>query len=124
MFDQITSITDQIISIRAEGILTDEDYKKFLPELERILEREGRMSAYVDLEDLKGWEVKAAWDDFKFGIAHNADFDRIAVVGDSRWQEWMIKVSNLFFAAKMRYFSPGEKQQALDWLQENRPGNS
>jgi len=72
------------------------------------------------MQDFKRWEAKAAWDDLKFGIAHDIDFDRIAVVGNSKWQQWMVKVSNIFFTADMRYFSAEEKQEAMDWLQEGR----
>jgi len=118
MFEKIPVNADHIIAVRAAGVLTDADYRDFLPELEQLIEREGPISAYVDLQDFKRWEAKAAWDDLKFGIAHDIDFDRIAVVGNSKWQQWMIKVSNIFFSADMRYFSAEEKQEAMDWLQE------
>ncbi len=120
MFEKIPVNADHIIAIRAEGVLTDADYQDFLPELEQLIEREGPISAYVDMQDFKRWEAKAAWDDLKFGIAHDIDFDRIAVVGNSKWQQWMVKVSNIFFTADMRYFSAEEKQKAMDWLQEGR----
>ena len=120
MFEKIPVNADHIIAIRAEGVLTDADYQDFLPELEQLIEREGPISAYVDMQDFKRWEAKAAWDDLKFGIAHDIDFDRIAVVGNSKWQQWMVKVSNIFFTADMRYFSAEEKQEAMDWLQEGR----
>ncbi len=124
MFTHIPIKADHIIGIKAEGVLTDADYKKFLPELEQSINNQGPVSAYVDMVDFEGWEAKAAWDDLKFGIAHDLDFDRIAVVGDSKWQQWMIKVSNIFFAADMRYFSAADQQQALDWLQEKQPENA
>ncbi len=120
MFEKIPVNADHIIAVRAEGVLTDADYQSFLPELEQLIEQEGPISAYVDMQDFKRWEAKAAWEDLKFGIAHDVDFDRIAVVGNSKWQQWMIKVSNIFFAADMRYFPAEEKQAAMDWLQESR----
>ncbi|HIE33190.1 MAG TPA: hypothetical protein EYP81_03990 [Thermodesulfobacteriaceae bacterium] len=120
MFEKIPVNADHIIAIRAEGVLTDADYQSFLPELEQLIEREGPISAYVDMQGFKKWEAKAAWDDLKFGIAHDIDFDRIAVIGNRKWQQWMVKVSNIFFTADMRYFSAEEKQEAMDWLQENR----
>jgi len=120
MFEKIPVNADHIIAVRAEGVLTDADYQSFLPELEQLIKREGPISAYVDMQDFKRWEAKAAWEDLKFGIAHDVDFDRIAIVGNSKWQQWMIKVSNIFFAADMRYFPAEEKQEAMDWLQEGR----
>ncbi|HEB69062.1 MAG TPA: hypothetical protein ENI88_05510 [Desulfobulbus sp.] len=122
MFEKIPVNADHIIAVRVEGVLTDADYQDFLPELEQLIDREGPISAYVDMQDFKKWEAKAAWDDLKFGIAHEVDFDRIAVVGNSKWQQWMVTVSNIFFSADMRYFSAEEKQKAMDWLQEAGEG--
>jgi universal stress protein A len=117
MFETIAVNADHIIGIRVKGKLTDEDYKKFLPILEDLINKEGPVSAYVDMEKFEGWEPKAAWDDLKFGLSHDVDFKRIAVVGDKKWVEWMIRFSDIFFSAEMRYFPVAEKQQAMDWLQ-------
>ncbi len=120
MFETIAVNADHIIGIRVSGRLTDEDYKKFLPVLNDLISKEGPVSAYVDMENFEGWEPKAAWDDLKFGIAHDVDFTRIAVIGDKKWVQWMIRLSDIFFSAEIRYFSVAEKQQAMDWLQENK----
>ena len=120
MFEKIPVNADHIIAIRAVGVLTDADYQAFLPELEKFIEQEGPISAYVDMRDFKGWQAKAAWEDLKFGLAHDIDFDRIAIVGNSKWQQWLITVANIFFAADMRFFSAEKKQEAMDWLQESR----
>jgi len=118
MFSIIPINADHVIGIKAEGVLTDDDYKEFLPQLEEFIRREGPISAYVDIEDFKGWKARAAWDDLKFGIAHDIDFKRIAVVGSGSWQQWLIRVTNIFFAADMRFFQADEKDKAMDWLLE------
>jgi hypothetical protein len=33
--------------------------------------------------------LRAAWDDLEFGLKHYSDFERIAMVGDRKWEEWM-----------------------------------
>jgi len=118
MFERIPMDNEHIFGIRAEGVLTDADYQTFLPELEAFIKQKGTISAYVDLQDFKGWEAKAAWDDLKFGLAHDLDFYRIAIIGTSTWQKWLINVSSIFFSADMRYFPPEQQQEAMDWLQE------
>ncbi len=118
MFSRIPINEDHIIGIRAEGVLTDEDYKKFLPELEEEIRRRGQVSVYIDIEDFKGWKARAAWDDLKFGIAHDMDFRRIAIVGSGTWQHWLVRVIDIFFSADMRFFSSEEKEQAMEWLRE------
>ncbi len=111
---------DHIVGIRAEGTLTAADFNKFLPELEKFMAGHGRLSAYVDLENFKGIETKAVWEDFRFGLAHNTDFEKIAVVGDNTWQPLLLKLSNIFFSADMHSFSVNKKDQARQWLEQNK----
>ncbi len=120
MFETIAVNAEHVVAIRASGRLTDEDYKHFLPILEDLINREGPVSLFVDMEDFEGWDMKAAWDDVKFGITHDVDFKRIAIIGDKPWMEWMTRISDIFFSAEMRYFSVAEKQQAMNWLQEKK----
>jgi len=120
MFARIPMNDEHIFGIRAEGVLTDADYQAFLPELEAFIKEKGTISAYVDMQDFKGWEAKAAWDDLKFGLAHDLDFERIAIIGTSTWQKWLINASSIFFTADMRFFPPEKTQAAMDWLQEKK----
>jgi len=118
MFETIAVNGEHIIGVRVSGTLTDADYKTFLPILEELIKKKGPVSMYVDMEDFQGWEMKAAWDDLKFGLAHDVDFKRIAIVGGPKWVQWMFKLSAVFFSAEMRSFSPDEKEEALAWLNE------
>jgi len=118
MFETIPVNGEHVIGIRVTGTLTDADYKAFLPVLEELIEKKGPVSLYIDMEDFQGWEAKAAWDDLKFGLAHDVDFRRIAVVGGPKWVQWMLKLSSIFFSAEIRYFTPDEKEKALAWLNE------
>ncbi len=85
MFETIAVNAEHVVAIRISGHLTDEDYKSFLPLLKDLINREGPVSLYVDMEDFEGWDMKAAWDDVKFGITHDVDFKRIAIVVDKQW---------------------------------------
>jgi len=119
MFETIAVNGEHVIGVRVTGTLTDADYKAFLPVLEELIEKKGPVSLYIDMEDFQGWEAKAAWDDLRFGLAHDVDFRRIAVVGGPKWVQWMLKLSALFFSAEIRYFTPDEKEKALAWLNES-----
>ena len=49
--------------------------------------------------------------------------ERVAMIGDSRWQEWMTKLSNPLLPTKMRWFGPGEAEAAEAWA-ANRKGTA
>ena len=120
MFQFIPVAEDSIFAVRASGKLTDADYQQFLPQIEELIQQNRPISLLLELEDFHGWEPKAAWDDFKFGMAHDKDFERIAIVGENSWQKWMAMLGNAFTDARVRFFSRDQLQEAWDWLREGR----
>jgi len=118
VFEFIPVNEKNILAFKAGGKLTDADYQQFLPKLENLIRKYGCVSLYVELEDFKGWEPKAAWDDFQFGVKHDRDARRIAIVGDNVLEHAGIALTNLFTSSEMRFFNKDASQQAWEWLEE------
>ena len=118
MIETIETGFPKTIGFRLSGKLHDEDYKSFVPKVETFVASGGKARLFVQFEDFHGWDVHAAWDDFKFGLKHYSDFDRIAIVGDRSWEKWMARMCKPFTRAKVRYFEAGEVDDAWAWLKE------
>jgi nucleotide-binding universal stress UspA family protein len=118
MFEILPVNRKNILAFRASGRLTDADYREFLPRLEGLIRESGPLSLYVELEDFHGWEAQAAWDDLRFGLAHDRDFRRIAIVGDRSWEHSAIALANLFVRTRIRFFDRDEAGAAWAWLEE------
>ncbi len=118
MFEIIPVNEENIFAFKASGKLTDEDYKTFLPELEALIRKHDKISLYVELEDFKGWKPGAVWDDLRFGIQHDKDFRRIAVVGDNAMEHLGVGLANFFTRTEMRFFEKSEADKAWEWLRE------
>lgn len=104
---------------RVSGRLTAADYETAIPELEHELAlHDGALRLLVVLEDFRGWEIGALWEELRFDIRHGNDFGRVAVVGESKWEEWGTRLSKPFFGAQVRYFDRAERDQAQAWLAE------
>ena len=103
--------------IRASGTLTDDDYKELTPRLEKAITEYGRLRLFVDMEDMTGWELKAAWDDFAFGLKHWNDFERVAMIGTQRWEEISAKVFDKLTKGEIRFFDIAERNDAHDWIE-------
>ena len=67
----------KILDIHVSGKLVKADYEHFVPEFERLVRQHGKVSVLFDMTDFHGWEAGAAWEDFKFGVAHFADIERL-----------------------------------------------
>jgi hypothetical protein len=83
------------------------------------LTAEGKVRLFIQLEDFHGWDLHAAWDDFKFSLKHYSDFDRIAMVGERKWEEWIASFCKPLTKAKVKYFDRSEVYAAWKWLLEN-----
>ncbi|MAE63981.1 MAG: STAS/SEC14 domain-containing protein [Phycisphaeraceae bacterium] len=114
---RIVSLTDgNLVTVRASGRLTDEDYRRFVPRIERLIERCGEIRLLFHMDDFHGWDLHGAWDDLRFGLRHGRDMSCIAMVGDRRWEKWMSRICSTFTSAEVRYFDRSELDAARRWV--------
>lgn len=105
-----------ILGFKMTGKLHDEDYKQFVPVVEAAIKAQGKVRLLAQFEDFHGWDLHALWDDTKFATQHCADVERIALVGEKKWEEWMARVCKPFTLAKLRYFESKDVEAAWQWL--------
>lgn len=106
------------VSFKAVGKLTHEDYEKITPMLDAALNGvdDPQVKVLVDGTEMEGWELRAAWDDFKLGLRHGNKFEKIAIFGNRNWQEIAAKIGTWFVSGEVRYFEDHDK--AVAWLQQ------
>jgi hypothetical protein len=117
MIETIETGSPEVLGLKLCGRLHDEDYRQFLPSIETRLTAKGKVRLFVQFEDFHGWDLHAAWDDLKFNLKHHSDFQRIAMVGDRKWEKWMANFCKPFFKAKVKYFDRSEVDAAWKWLE-------
>lgn len=107
------------LSIKVQGKLTHEDYVQMTPMIESALKgvKEPKVKALVDLTDMQGWELRAAWDDFKMGLSYGGEFEKIAIIGHKKWQDFIAKVGSWFVSGKVKRFD--SEEEAINWLSED-----
>ena len=106
----------QILVVRASGKLSKEDYDQFSPTVERLIKSEGKIRMLFEMDDFHGWEAGGLWEDVKFDLKHFADIERLAMVGDKRWEEWMAQFCTPFTRAEIRYFDNDKANDAQRWI--------
>ena len=105
-----------VVEFHVSGTLTGDDYDRLVPELERLAAERGPLRMYIELRDFQGWTPAGLWKDLRFDATHQDDMERIAVVGENRWEEWATKLSQPFLKADMRFFPPEEAEAARRWV--------
>ena len=83
-------IADRVHQITLSGLLTWAEFQAFLAraETEHVF-ISGKVRTLIHLENFAGWEPSDQWGDVSFFFRHDQDIERIAVVGDPRWQDEM-----------------------------------
>jgi len=106
------------IFIKAQGTLSHQDYEIITPIIESALTqvKDPKVNVLFDGTELEGWQARAAWDDLTLGLKYGNDFNKVALYGNKKWQEFSVKVANWFISGEIKYFE--NEAEALDWLNE------
>ena len=94
------------VTLKATGKLTHADYEVMIPMLTQAITAmpNVKVNMLLDATEFEGWELEAAWDDFKFGMEFKDTFLKIAIVGTKTWQEYLAKMGNWFMDGKVKFF--------------------
>lgn len=118
MIEILKSPSEKVLGFKLSGKLHDEDYKTFVPIVDKAIAEDGKVRILAQFHDFHGWDAHALWDDTKFSTTHCTKIERIALVGEKTWEKWMAKVCKPFTMAKIEYFDAAEIDDAWKWLQE------
>lgn len=104
------------LSMSISGKLTHEDYEIITPMIDSAVQevKDPVINAYIDCSELEGWELHALWDDFKLGVKHHKKFNKIAILGNQKYLDFVSKVGSWFISGEIKTFET--KDQAIEWL--------
>ncbi len=106
----------KLLEVQLTGRLSTEDYEQFVPAVERLVKEHGKIRLLVEMHDFHGWTAGALWQDIKFDVKHFKHIERMALVGEAKWQHGMAVFCKPFTAATIRYFDRNQIDQARAWL--------
>ena len=116
------SVAAGVVSVDLQGKLHKEDYQRFAPQIEQMIQRHGKLRMLVDTTGFEGWDAGGLWQDIKFDARHFNDISRLAIVGDKKWHKGMATFCKPFTSAEIRYFEPHQRAEADAWLASSAPG--
>jgi sporulation protein YlmC with PRC-barrel domain len=105
-----------LLAVRLTGKLVKDDYEQLLPVVERLVKQHGQIRMLVELHDFHGWTMGAAWEDTKFALHHFHDIERLALVGETKWEQAMATFCRPFTKAEVRYFDHTQAAAAREWV--------
>lgn len=108
----------KVLVVSVSGRLAKVDYERMVPEVDRLITEHGKIRILFEMHDFHGWKASALWQDTKFALRHFRDIERLAVIGETRWQKGMATFCKPFTSATVRYFDHSQAQEARDWVEQ------
>lgn len=119
MVDSLEIITvGKMLHVKASGKLTKESYEAFVPVVDAQIKEHGKIRVLFEMHDFHGWTAGAMWEDLKFDVKHWKDIERLAIVGETKWEKGMSVFCKPFTAAKIKYFDHANLDDAKAWIEE------
>jgi len=105
--------------LRVGGELKKSELDAAQSQFVEIITRAGTVKLLVLLENFTGWERSEAWGDTDFFFSHRNDFDRIAVVGNPRWEAQVLAFTGAGLRkGPVKFFPETAESEARAWLAE------
>ena len=120
-FDEIQvekTASGTLVTLKVKEKLDKNDYEHFVPIIESQMQNGAPLRLLVELHDFKGWTAGALWEDTKFAARHFNDIERMAVVGDAKWQKGVTLFFMPFTRAEVRYFDLNGIDAAREWVHD------
>jgi hypothetical protein len=106
------------LHVKVTGKLTKESYETFAPVVDEQIAEHGKIRILFEMHDFHGWTAGALWEDMKFDFKHWKDIEKLAIVGESKWEQGMSVFCKPFTSAKIQYFDHEKLAEAENWLAE------
>lgn len=118
MIDIETHDEENIIALKVSGTLNKQDFDALAPRLRNFTKSNQNSCLLMVLEQFKGWNDMASfWEDLKLDAEFIGKFDRIAIVGESKWQKWGTNLLKALTNEEMKFFDIKDADGACFWLQ-------
>jgi hypothetical protein len=118
---EIVEKEEGLLTIKIGGVLKRAE----LAQVEKIaIEAMGlarKIRFLVLTENFQGWDNKDNWEDVSFQSEYDPQIERIAIVGEKRWQELAeVFVGKGLRSMDIRYFTPSDTAIARAWIKLSR----
>lgn len=116
MYQFLPENSGDLVALKTSGKLDEQDLNALLPSVEERIRQHGKIRFLWEMSDFGGWTPLSFFRDRLFELKHAADYTRIALVGEKKWEEGLAAFMKVFTPGRLRYFDRSEREQAVAWV--------
>ena len=110
------SMEGKVIEVTVSDRLTKEIYQAFVLRTEAAVRKYGSIRVLFLMLGFRGWEIGATWDDVPFDWELLEEIERLAIVGETKWDHGKFAFCRPFTSATIQYFDQRELEDARTWI--------
>jgi len=117
MSAEFIGVLEGAITFRITGTFTREEMAEAQRTVGELLDRQGKSRFLIIVQEFQGVAKSGEWSDMSFQARYDKLIEKIAIVGDQKWEELA-----LVFTGKgvrhipIEFFTPAELPKARVWL--------
>ena len=116
MLDILPESGGNVIGAHIAATMSGDECRLLARHVEELVGVHERVRLLLDLSDCNHVELAAAWEEFVMGVKHWNDLERIAIVGDAKWNAIAAHTLNRIAYADAEHFSTDEIAGAWVWI--------
>ena len=117
MSAEIIDVFDGVLTVKVTGQLTEPEVNAAQSRVAGIIRALGKVRILIRAEEFAGWEKGGKWNDFSFQEQNDPYIEKMAIVGDRRWEDLALAFTASFVRPfPVEYFSSAELAAARAWL--------
>ena len=110
---------DRLLVLRVGGELKKSELDAAQSKFVEIIAGAGTVKLLVLLENFSGWEHGEQWGDTDFFFSHRNEFEKIAAVGNPRWEAQVLAFTGAGLRkGPVKFFLEIGESEARAWLAE------
>jgi hypothetical protein len=114
---EIVEKGESLVTLKISGLLKRAELARAEKVAIEVMGSAPKIRFLIVVEDFQGWDSKDNWEDVSFQAQFDTQIEKIAIVGDKRWQELVeVFVGKGLRSMDIRYFAPPEMALARTWI--------
>jgi stage II sporulation SpoAA-like protein len=106
-----------LLTIKVKGKLKKAELEQGQSAAIEIIKSEGKVRILVIAENFQGWEREGDWGDVSFQMDYDRHIEKIALVGEKRWEDLITPfVGKGMRPVDIQFFPSSELVKARAWI--------
>jgi len=114
---EIIDASGKLLQIKVRGMMKKNDYDRIIQTAKEAIAREGKVRVLAILDGFDGWEPHEGWGDVSFMMEQGKHIEKMAIVGDEKWQVGALAFTGKGFRpTAIEFFPTSRLAEAGLWL--------